>query len=74
MSNSNPQPNARQQVAALAEEFKRLEAAGASKYGHRDRNRRNEVLDELQDAVGLNGKMVMERDILKRAQEIVDGK
>jgi hypothetical protein len=31
------------------------------------------LLDELQDAVGLGGRMVMDNDILKRAKKLVSG-
>lgn len=61
----------RARVAALVERFRSLEAAGAAKAGHADHWKRNEVLEELQDAVGLGGRMVMEKDILKRAEEIL---
>jgi hypothetical protein len=55
-------------IRKLLQEFNALEAAGAGKVGHADNDRRNNVLDELQDAAGLAGKMVMERDILKKAE------
>jgi hypothetical protein len=55
-------------LAALLAEFHKLEAAGAGRVGHADNDKRNNVLDELQDAAGLAGKMVMERDILKKAE------
>ena len=38
-----------------------------------DNDRRNELLDELQDAVGFAGRMVMDRDILKKARFAVEG-
>ncbi len=68
MKNDDASP---EKLKALLAEFKSLEAAGASKPGHPDRARRDELLDDLQDAVGLNGRMVMERDILKRAEQIL---
>lgn len=36
-----------------------------------DNDRRNELLDELQDAVGFAGRMVMDRDILKKADSLL---
>jgi hypothetical protein len=61
----------RQRVAALLEQVTAMELSGAAKPGHPDHWRRTEVMDELQDAVGLNGKMVTDRDILKRAERIL---
>jgi len=55
-------------LAALLAEFKKLEAAGAGRVGHADNDKRNNVLDEMQDVAGLAGRMVMERDILKKAE------
>jgi len=54
-------------IRDLLQKFNALEAAGAGKIGHPDNDRRNELLDELQDAAGLAGRMVMERDILRKA-------
>ena len=61
-------------LAALLAEFKKLEAAGAGRTGHADMDRRNNLLDEMQDVAGLAGKMVMERDILKKAELLLKGK
>ena len=61
-------------VAALMSQWTALEQAGAAAPGHADHWRRTEVLDELQDAVGLAGKMVTDRDILNRAERIAGGK
>ena len=36
-----------------------------------DRAARDQLLDELQEAVGLSGKMVTEADILRRAQRLL---
>jgi len=55
-------------LADLLARFNALEAAGAGKMGHPDHDKRNEILDEMQDAAGLAGKMVMERDILRKAE------
>lgn len=68
MSNDN------QKVAALLQEFRTLESAGAGKADHVQHDKRNQLLDELQDAVGLAGKMVMEGDILRRADKLVAGR
>jgi len=68
MSNDN------QKVAALLQEFRKLESAGAGKADHAEHEKRNQLLDELQDAVGLGGKMVMEADILRRADRLVAGR
>ncbi len=56
----------RQRVAALVELVNEVERAAAV-----DHHRRTEIMDELQDAVGLNGKMVTDRDILKRAERVM---
>ncbi len=63
----------RAQVSTLMDQFTALEQAGAATPGHADHWRRTELLDELQDAVGLAGKMVTDRDILKRAGQILAG-
>ena len=39
-----------------------------------DRARRDQLLDELQDAVGMSGKMATENDILRRADKLLQGK
>jgi hypothetical protein len=63
-----------QRVAALLAEFRKLESAGAGKSDHPQHDKRNQLLDELQDAVGLGGKMVMEGDITRRAEKILAGR
>ena len=45
--------------------------SGAGKSTHADHDKRNQLLDELQDAAGLAGRMVMERDILRRAEQLL---
>ena len=57
----------RQKVVTLMEKFQQLQAAGSKA----DPAERDQVLDELQDAVGLAGKMVMENDIVRRAQRVL---
>ena len=62
-----------QRIAALLAAFRELETSGASRSDHPSHEKRNQLLDELQDAVGLAGKMVMERDIVKRAERLLAG-
>jgi hypothetical protein len=57
----------RQRIAALMEQLRQLQAAGAKV----DPAKRDQVLDELQDLVGLAGKMVMENDIVRRAKQLL---
>ena len=52
-------------VAALIEQFKRASAATTA-----ERMAKDQLLDELQDAVGLGGKMVTENDILRRGEKL----
>jgi hypothetical protein len=66
--------NDNQRVSTLLAEFRKLEAAGAGKADHAQHDKRNQLLDELQDAVGLGGKMVMEGDILRRADKLLAGR
>jgi len=58
-------------ITELLQKFKSLEASGAAKSSHPDHDARNVALDELQDLVGYAGKMVMERDIVKKAEQIL---
>ncbi len=58
-------------LAELFKQFNSLETAGAGKVGHPENDRRNELLDEMQDAAGLAGRMVMERDILRKAEQLL---
>ncbi len=58
-------------ISDLLQKFTALETAGAGKSSHPGHDKRNELLDELQDAAGLAGRMVMERDILKKAQALL---
>ena len=64
------EPN-RQRVATLLEQVTAMEQAGATNPGHPDHWRRTEVMDELQDAVGLGGRMVTDRDILRKAERLL---
>lgn len=56
----------RPRIQNLMEEFRRLKADPRA-----DTARRDQVLDELQDLVGLAGKMVMENDIIRRAEKLL---
>ncbi len=53
------------QIAALVKQIGELKST--------DNDKRNELLDELQDAVGLAGRMVTDRDILKKADALLKG-
>ena len=55
-----------EQLAALLERFRRAPSSTMA-----DRAARDQLLDELQEAVGLSGKMVTEADILRRAQMLL---
>jgi hypothetical protein len=57
----------RQRVRALMEQLQQLQAAGPKA----DPAKRDQILDELQDLVGLAGKMVMENDIVRRAKKLL---
>ncbi len=54
-------PN-QQRLAALLKEFRAIKPGT-------DSDRRDQLLDEMQDLVGLAGKMVMENDIIRRAEK-----
>ena len=56
-------------IADLLERFRH--ASGATTV---DRAARDQLLDELQDAVGLSGKMVTEADIIRRAEKTIQGR
>ncbi len=58
-------------LAELFKQFNALETAGAGKVGHPENDLRNQLLDEMQDAAGLAGRMVMERDILRKAEQLL---
>jgi hypothetical protein len=57
----------RQRVRALMEQLQQLPPAGPKA----DPAKRDQLLDELQDLVGLAGKMVMENDIVRRAKHLL---
>jgi hypothetical protein len=58
-----------QRLATLVEQFKRASSASAG-----DRSAKDQLLDQLQDAVGLSGKMVTESDIIRRAEKLIQGR
>jgi hypothetical protein len=68
MSNSGGNTDTAQ-LAALLEKFR-----GASSATSADRTTRDELLDQLQDAAGLGGRMVTEQDIVRRAEKLIQGR
>jgi hypothetical protein len=58
-----------QSLAALVEQFKKASDATTA-----DRAEKDRLLDELQEAVGLSGKMVTESDILRRAEKLLQSR
>ena len=59
----------RKRLAILMEQFQHASGATTA-----DRTARGQLLDELQEAVGLSGKMVTEVDILRRAEKLLHGR
>ena len=57
-----------ERLAALLGRFRRASAATAA-----DRAAKDRLLDELQEAVGLSGKMSTEADIVRRAERLLQG-
>ena len=55
-----------EQLASLVKRFR--QASGSTTT---DRAAKDQLLDELQEAVGLSGKMVTEADILRRAERLL---
>ena len=55
-------------VATLVEELRRAASATTA-----DRSAKDQLLDELQDVVGLSGQMTTERDIMRRAEKMLQG-
>ena len=55
-------------LAVLVEQFKSASATTAA-----DRATKDRLLDELQEAVGLSGKMVTESDVIRRAEKLLQG-
>jgi hypothetical protein len=54
------------QLASLGHRFRQAPGSTTS-----DRAARGQLLDELQEAVGLAGRMVTEADILRRAEQML---
>ena len=59
----------KKRLAVLLEQFQHASGATTA-----DRAARDQLLDELQDAVGLSGKMVTESDIIRRAEKLLQGR
>ena len=55
-------------LAVLMEQFRQAASATTA-----DRTAKDQLLDELQEAVGLSGQMTTERDILRRAKTMLQG-
>jgi hypothetical protein len=55
-------------VATLVEELRRAVTVTTA-----DRSAKDLLLDELQDVVGLSGQMTTERDIMRRAEKMLQG-
>ena len=67
MSNDSSGGNVEsQRLATLLEQYKRASSASAG-----ERSAKDQLLDELQDAVGLSGKMATESDIIRRAEKLI---
>jgi hypothetical protein len=70
MTPDNSDDNAeREPLAILVEQFQKASGATTA-----DRAVKDQLLDELQEAVGLSGKMVTEADIIRRAEKLLRGK
>lgn len=57
----------RQRLADLVRDYTRLKASSV----YADNRKSDEILDQLQDAVGLAGRMVTDKDILRAAAKIM---
>lgn len=62
----NPGNGSGDHLASLVDRFRQASASTTT-----DRAVKDGLLDELQDAVGLSGKMVTEAEILRRAQKML---
>ena len=58
----------RERLLALMGRFRGAPVATAA-----DRSAKDQILDELQDAVGLSGKMATAADIIRRAERLIQG-
>src|SRR5690348_14638781 len=61
MNNDSDEKSSNTRVGLLLEQFHQLPSAGTTSA---DRLRRDQLLDEIQEAIGLSGKTVTERDII----------
>ena len=59
----------RKRLTVLMERFQKASGATTA-----DRAARDQLLDELQEAVGLSGKMVTEADIIRQAAKLLQGR
>lgn len=57
------------ELAALLEKYRRASSATSE-----DRTARDVLLDQLQDAAGLGGRMVTENDIIRRVEKLIQGR
>ena len=66
MNNSSGGGGDSEQLASLVERFRKASGSTTT-----DRAARDQLLDQVQEAVGLSGKMVTEADILRRAERML---
>jgi len=67
MTNTNSSGGDR--LATLLKQFQSAPSATAA-----DRAARDQLLDELQESVGLAGKMVTEQQVVRRAENMLQGR
>lgn len=60
--------DAKRSLAALVDEFPNAGALTTA-----DRSAKDQLLDQLQDAVGMSGQMTTEREIIRRAEKMLQG-
>ena len=63
---ANPSNPDRDRIAAALAQFRSAPSATSA-----DRAAKDQLLDELQEAVGMSGKMATERDIVRRAENLI---
>ena len=56
-------------LTLLLEKFRKASSATTA-----DRTAKDQLLDDLQEAVGLGGKMVTERDIVRKAEQLLQAR
>jgi hypothetical protein len=69
MSNDGGRNIDTKRIAELMGQFQRASSASMA-----DRGVKDQLLDELQEAVGLSGRMVTEQDVIRRAEKLVQGR